>query len=138
MRFIVLLLAVLVYLYEPFPSANTVVVNAAAVQNVSVPYDHDVLLTYINGFKNSNIHKRDINVPSKKNKFIGKILKKTYRLEKVLGEGSFGQVYSAINLKTNKKVAVKISNGFFSWFFARKELQILKKLQKLLKGDSTT
>ena len=44
----------------------------------------------------------------KKNPLIGKILFKTYKISKMLGEGSFGQIYVAYDLKTKEEYAVKL------------------------------
>jgi len=44
----------------------------------------------------------------KKESLIGKILFKTYKISKMLGEGSFGQIYVAYDLKTKEEYAVKL------------------------------
>ena len=43
-----------------------------------------------------------------KDKFIGKIVFKNYRIKKKLGEGSFGSVYTITNIKTNDFYAAKL------------------------------
>jgi serine/threonine protein kinase len=43
-----------------------------------------------------------------KDKFIGKIVFKNYRIKKKLGEGSFGTVYTISNIKTNDFYAAKL------------------------------
>ena len=42
-----------------------------------------------------------------KDKFIGKIIFKSYLIKKKLGEGSFGKVYIISNIKTNELFAAK-------------------------------
>ena len=39
---------------------------------------------------------------------IGKVFFKTYKVKKMLGEGSFGKIYSAININTKEEFAVKL------------------------------
>ena len=43
-----------------------------------------------------------------KDKFIGKIIFKSYKIKKKLGEGSFGKVYIVSSLKTNELFAAKL------------------------------
>jgi serine/threonine protein kinase len=43
-----------------------------------------------------------------KDKFIGKIIFKNFRIKKKLGEGSFGTVYTITNIKTNDFYAAKL------------------------------
>ena len=45
---------------------------------------------------------------------IGKILFKSFRVKRKLGEGSFGKVYTAIDLKTKEEYAVKIVSKIFT------------------------
>ena len=39
---------------------------------------------------------------------IGKIFFKTYRIKKILGEGSFGKIYFAYDINTKEEYAVKL------------------------------
>ena len=39
---------------------------------------------------------------------IGKIFFKTYKVRKMLGEGSFGKIYNAYDIKTKEEYAVKL------------------------------
>jgi serine/threonine-protein kinase len=45
---------------------------------------------------------------SKANKLVGQIFAKKYLLESLIGEGGFGAVFSATNIHTNEKYAIKI------------------------------
>ena len=44
----------------------------------------------------------------RKDKNLGRILFKHYKLKKKIGEGSFGQIYIAIHIETKEEYAVKI------------------------------
>ena len=44
----------------------------------------------------------------KKDPLIGKIFFKTYKVRKMLGEGSFGKIYIAYDIKTKEEYAVKL------------------------------
>ena len=57
-----------------------------------------------------------------KDKFIGKIIFKSYKIKKKLGEGSFGKVYVISNIKTNELYAAK--------FVSKNLLNILLKYRK--------
>ena len=39
---------------------------------------------------------------------IGKIFFKTYKVKKMLGEGSFGKIYNAYDINTKEEFAVKL------------------------------
>ena len=39
---------------------------------------------------------------------IGRIFIKTYKVKRMLGEGSFGKIYSAYNIDTKEEFAVKL------------------------------
>ena len=39
---------------------------------------------------------------------IGKIFFKTYKVKKMLGEGSFGKIYNVYNINTKEEFAVKL------------------------------
>ena len=41
-------------------------------------------------------------------KYLGKILFKKYKLRKKIGEGSFGKIYNAYDIKTKEEYAVKL------------------------------
>ena len=43
-----------------------------------------------------------------KDKYIGRIIFKSYKIKKKLGEGSFGKVYVVSSLKTNELFAAKL------------------------------
>ena len=43
-----------------------------------------------------------------KDTLIGKLFFKTYKISKKLGEGSFGQIYVAYDIKTKEEYAVKL------------------------------
>ena len=43
-----------------------------------------------------------------KDPLIGKVFFKTYKISKKLGEGSFGQIYVAYDIKTKEEYAVKL------------------------------
>ena len=45
---------------------------------------------------------------------IGKIFFKTFKVRKMLGEGSFGKIYIAINLKDKEECAVKLVTIFIN------------------------
>jgi serine/threonine protein kinase len=93
-----------------------------------------------------NINKININEFSKaknqKNKtkmedrdddrLIGRFLFKEYRLKKKLGEGSFGKVYIASNIKTSELYAIKLVSKilFLILTFLKKNRR--KKLSKIV------
>ena len=52
---------------------------------------------------------------SHKDRFIGKIIFKSYKIKKKLGEGSFGKVYVVSSLKTNELFAAKLVS-FYIFF----------------------
>ena len=39
---------------------------------------------------------------------IGKVFFKTYKVKKMLGEGSFGKIYCAYNINTKEEFAIKL------------------------------
>ena len=49
-------------------------------------------------------------------RLIGRYIFKEYRIKKKLGEGSFGKVYVASNIKTNELYAVKIVSNNYLFF----------------------
>ena len=57
-----------------------------------------------------------------KDKFIGKIIFKSYKIKKKLGEGSFGKVYVISNIKTNELYAAK--------FVSKKSINFFIKIQE--------
>ena len=63
------------------------------------------------------------------------VIKKQFKLDKIIGEGAFGTVYRAENLKTGQKVAIKlITNIQKDPYLVRKvirELMILRKLSSI-------
>ena len=44
----------------------------------------------------------------KKDSLIGKIFFKTYKVKKMLGEGSFGKIYIVYDIKTKEEYAAKL------------------------------
>ena len=50
-------------------------------------------------------------------RFIGKIIFKSYKIKKKLGEGSFGKVYIISNIKTNELYAAKFVSYKYIKFF---------------------
>ncbi len=62
----------------------------------------------------------------------GTMLGKYYKVEKILGQGSFGFVTKCINTETNEEVAIKVNkNDPDAFYLARQEIAILKKLRRL-------
>ncbi len=55
-----------------------------------------------------------------------------YALEALLGEGAYGQVWRAVQIRTNKLVAVKvfIQRGGLDWIFLQREVERLTKLDR--------
>ena len=45
---------------------------------------------------------------TKKDSLIGKIFFKTYKVKKMLGKGSFGEIYLAYSIKTKEECAIKL------------------------------
>ena len=46
-------------------------------------------------------------------RLIGRYIFKEYRIKKKLGEGSFGKVYIASNIKTNELYAIKLVSKIY-------------------------
>ena len=65
-------------------------------------------------------------------RLIGRFLFKEYRLKKKLGEGSFGKVYIASNIKTSELYAIKLVSKilFLILTFLKKNRR--KKLSKIV------
>lgn len=59
------------------------------------------------------------------------LLANRYQIEKLIGKGSFGSVYGATDLKTKKKVAIKVESVSISPSPIEKEILVLKKLNGL-------
>ncbi len=55
-----------------------------------------------------------------------------YALEKLLGEGAYGQVWRGTQIRTNKTVAIKvfIQRGGLDWIFLQREVERLTKLDR--------
>merc|ERR1711977_496508 len=51
---------------------------------------------------------------TKFNKIVGKIVQAKYEIKRLLGRGTFGEVWKAIHLATNEPVAIKRISGIFS------------------------
>ncbi len=60
---------------------------------------------------------------------IGKLLFKDYKLKKKIGEGSFGKIYIAINVKSKEEFAVKLENRDISRSLLEVEAYILNHLK---------
>ena len=58
-----------------------------------------------------------------------KIVDNRYRLQQLLGKGTYGAVYSAIDMITNLKVAIKIEFLKKAPSFLQREIIVLEKLQ---------
>ncbi|OMJ89853.1 hypothetical protein SteCoe_7935 [Stentor coeruleus] len=56
------------------------------------------------------------------------LLANRYQVQKLIGKGSFGSVYAAIDLKTKKKLAIKVESVSVSPSPIEKEILVLKKL----------
>jgi len=50
----------------------------------------------------------NIKMETKKDSLIGKIFFKTYKIKKMLGEGSFGKIYVAYDINSKEEYAVKL------------------------------
>lgn len=59
----------------------------------------------------------------------------TYEIKHLLGEGAYGEVYSAVNRLTGKQVAIKKISPFSHHLFALRTLREIKML-KFLRGRS--
>ena len=65
----------------------------------------------------------------KEDKLIGKILFKNFKLKKKIGEGSFGEIYIAKNIKSKEEYAVKLEKKSTSKSLLRTEAYILNHLK---------
>jgi serine/threonine protein kinase len=62
---------------------------------------------------------------SHEDRLIGRYIFKEYRIKKKLGEGSFGKVYVASNIKTSELFAIKLVSKIqflFLTFFINKKI----------------
>ena len=57
--------------------------------------------------------------------FSGKIFFNKYKVQSKLGEGSFGKIYSAINIQTNERYALKmVKNKLINYKIRNHEIQV--------------
>lgn len=57
--------------------------------------------------------------------FSGKIFFNKYKVQTKLGEGSFGKIYSAINIQTNERYALKmVKNKLINYKIRNHEIQV--------------
>jgi hypothetical protein len=68
----------------------------------------DEKLTQNDAFYDSSLEIGSDKMETKKDSLIGKIFFKTYKIKKMLGEGSFGQIYVAFDINTKEEYAVKL------------------------------
>ncbi|OMJ90701.1 hypothetical protein SteCoe_6875 [Stentor coeruleus] len=57
------------------------------------------------------------------------LLVNRYQIQELIGKGTFGSVYGAIDLKSKKQVAIKVENVSISPSSIEKEIIVLKKLE---------
>ena len=66
-----------------------------------------------------------------KNLYEGEVLVERYRIEKFVGDGTFGHVYRGTHLESGDTVAIKkVKKKYISWEECMKEVEI-KALRKL-------
>jgi serine/threonine protein kinase len=79
----------------------------------------------------SNANAGATSIDAKDNELIGKVIKNKYRIESLVGTGSFGEVYSAVNVKTQQKVAIKMTKVWKNIKWAFSEWRLNRKLKSL-------